>query len=420
MTVPVYSTKLGEAYCANCLEVLASVPEGSVDLVITSPPFALRRKKSYGNVSAAQYCDWFWPHAQAISRVLKRRGSFVLDIGGSWQKGRPTRTLYHFELLLRLCGSDGLFHLAQEFYWYNPAKMPAPAQWVTVERIRVKDAVNPIWWLSKSPRPKASNRRVLTPYTASMERLLAKGYNEGPRPSGHVVSGKWGRRHRGAIPPNLITAANTRSSDRYVRECRARGLEVHPARFVRAVPEFFIKFLTRPGDLVLDPFAGSNVVGEVAERLGRRWLSVEVLRDYVVGSAFRFQELGEAVYMENRPPMLANVLDRLCTRIAKRHAPVPFGHRGIRVTRELVQATVEILNAAPARTLAQHCRNASRQCTPDGLDRRIKERLDTDLRTGNIISDVLADAGAVCVIKMRNPDTGRMIKATRLLDEWGW
>ena len=154
MTVPVYSTKLGEAYCANCLEVLASVPEGSVDLVITSPPFALRRKKSYGNVSAAQYCDWFWPHAQAISRVLKRRGSFVLDIGGSWQKGRPTRTLYHFELLLRLCGSDGLFHLAQEFYWYNPAKMPAPAQWVTVERIRVKDAVNPIWWLSKSPRPK--------------------------------------------------------------------------------------------------------------------------------------------------------------------------------------------------------------------------------------------------------------------------
>ncbi len=140
---PLYQTQLGKAYCADCLEILKIIPSGSVDLVITSPPFALRRKKSYGNVSAEHYCEWFWPFAEEIHRVLKSNGSFVLDIGGSWNQGEPTRTLYHFELLLRLCNHRGLFRLAQEFYWYNPAKMPAPAQWVTIERVRVKDAVNP-------------------------------------------------------------------------------------------------------------------------------------------------------------------------------------------------------------------------------------------------------------------------------------
>lgn len=153
---------------------------------------------------------------QEIARVLKPKGSFILDIGGSWNKGEPTRTLYHFERLLRLCSSEGWFRLAQEFYWYNPAKMPAPAQWVTIERVRVKDSVNPIWWLAKSARPRASNRRVLKPYTQSMKDLLSRGYNQGPRPSGHVVSKKWGKRHRGAIPANLIIAANTSSSDPYL------------------------------------------------------------------------------------------------------------------------------------------------------------------------------------------------------------
>jgi site-specific DNA-methyltransferase (cytosine-N4-specific) len=203
--------------------------------------------------------------------------------------------------LLRLCNpKKGLFKLAQEFYWYNPAKMPAPAQWVTVERIRVKDAINPIWWLGKSKKPKASNRRILKPYSKSMIDLFAKGYNEGPRPSGHVVSGKWGKRQAGAIPPNLIIAANTRSKDAYMQACKKYRIEVHPARFVRAIPEFFIKFLTKPRDLVLDPFSGSNVVGEVAEKLDRRWISVDIRFDYVVGSAFRFDGIGETVYRHQK------------------------------------------------------------------------------------------------------------------------
>lgn len=295
---PYYATPCGRAYCANSLAFMRSLPASSVNLVLTSPPFALRKKKSYGNVSAAEYIGWFWPFAVEIQRILKRDGSFVLDIGGSWNKGEPTRSLYHFELLLRLCGENGLFKLAQEFYWYNPSKMPAPAQWVTIERVRVKDAVQPIWWLSKSARPQASNKRVLTPYSKSMKRLLEKGYNQGQRPSGHVVSDKWQKDLGGAIPPNLIEASNTRSSDSYLSGCRQHGLKVHPARFTEAVPEFFIKFLTRPRNLVLDPFAGSNVVGGVAERLRRRWVSVELDEEFVVGSACRFDSAREATLVK--------------------------------------------------------------------------------------------------------------------------
>lgn len=298
MIEPIYETSLGKAYFADSLEVMRSMRKESVDLVLTSPPFALRRKKSYGNVSADEYGDWFWPFAKAIHRILKPTGSFVLDIGGSWNKGLPTRTLYHFELLVRLCGKSGLFHLAHEFYWYNPAKMPAPAQWVTIERIRVKDSVNPIWWLAKSPRPDASNLRVLKPYTKSMEDLLQRGYNDGARPSGHVVSKSWGKRQDGAIPPNLIVASNTSSSDPYLKACRRLGLEVHPARFVSAVPEFFIKFLTNVRGKVLDPFAGSNVVGAAAENLGRKWISAEINESFAVGSAFRFNGVGEKVFSE--------------------------------------------------------------------------------------------------------------------------
>ena len=295
MIRPIYKTRLGKAFCDDCLNILKQIKPESVDIVVTSPPFALQRKKSYGNVAPDEYCEWFLPYAELIAKVLKPDGSFVLDIGGSWKKGEPTRTLYHFELLLRLCGPEGFFKLAQEFYWYNPAKMPAPAQWVTIERIRVKDSVHPIWWLSRTAKPKSDNRRVLTPYKKSMQRLFKKGYNAGPRPSGHVVSKKWGKKNNGAIPPNLIEAANTKSNDRYLNGCRRYGITPNPARFVDAVPDFFIKFLTEPNDLVLDPFAGSNVVGEVAECLNRRWISIEINKEFAVGSAFRFDGAGEAV-----------------------------------------------------------------------------------------------------------------------------
>jgi DNA modification methylase len=283
--VPAYTTPLGRAYHADALDVLRQLPDDSIALVLTSPPFALKRQKAYGNVAPGEYVEWLWPFAVEIHRVLRPDGSFVLDLGGAWNTGTGTRSLYQYELILRLAR---IFHLAQEFYWYNPSKLPTPAEWVTIRRTRVKDAVNTLWWLSKTTEPNADNRRVLRPYSRSMHRLLRDGYEPATRPSQHKLGPHFRRDNGGAIPPNVLTVPNTRSSDPYIKRCRAAGLPVHPARFPAAVPQFFVRFLTEPGQWVLDPFSGSNVTGAVAEELGRRWLSVEINGDYVAGSRFRF------------------------------------------------------------------------------------------------------------------------------------
>jgi site-specific DNA-methyltransferase (cytosine-N4-specific) len=295
-----YTTGLGACYTGDALDLLGGLKANSVALVLTSPPFALRRQKAYGNVAPAQYVEWFLPFAEQIYRVLRPDGSFVFDLGGAWNRGSGTRSLYQYDLILRLT-RQCKFHLAQEFYWYNPSKLPTPAEWVTIRRTRVKDAVNMLWWLSKTETPDADNRRVLKPYSRSMKRLLRDGYDPAMRPSQHEISKHFRRDNGGAIPPNLLEVPNTRSSDEYFRRCRAAGLPIHPARLPAPVPEFFVRFLTWPGQLVVDPFAGSNVTGHVAERLGRRWLSSEINADYVAGSRLRF----ECALVSSVPPASA-------------------------------------------------------------------------------------------------------------------
>lgn len=180
------------------------------------------------------------------------------------------------------------FNLAQEFFWYNPAKLPSPAEWVTVRRIRVKDSVEYIWWLSKTTNPKADNRKVLQPYSPDMERLIEKGYKAKKRPSGHNITTKFNTDHGGSIPPNVLQMGNNDANGNYLIKCSEAGIKPHPARFPADLPEFFIKFLTDQNDIVLDPFCGSNVTGKVAETLRRKWISFELKQDYLDGSRFRF------------------------------------------------------------------------------------------------------------------------------------
>lgn len=320
---PYYTTDNGNAYLGDSLELLKKVKDHSIDLVCTSPPFALLRKKSYGNVDAEEYIEWFLQFAREFKRIVKPEGSIVIDIGGTWIKGQPTRSLYHFELVVKLCkpedqGGCGL-HLAQDLYWYNPAKLPTPAEWVTIRRIRVKDAVNTVWWLSPSTNPKASNRRVLKPYSNAQMNLMKNGYKAKLRPSEHQISTKFNVDNGGAIPSsviasadfentigepvkltaandneeqvNLLAASNTSSNDIYQRRCREENIKPHPARFPHALPEFIINLCTEPGDIVLDPFAGSNTTGAVAENLNRKWIAFELNEDYLRGSKFRFPQL---------------------------------------------------------------------------------------------------------------------------------
>jgi len=294
---PYYSTALGDAYLANSLELLKAMPDASVNAVVTSPPYALHFKKEYGNAAKRDYVEWFLPFAAEIHRILADDGSFVLNIGGSYNEGVPTRSLYHFKLLIALVERIG-FHLAQECFWFNPAKMPMPAEWVTVRRIRVKDAVEYVWWLSKTPWPKADNRAVLKPYSKDMERLNRRGVHRTTRPSGHNIKPGFGRiTPGGSIPGNVVEEelaadmlkfGNNAANDAYTERCKETGTKIHPARFPAALPEFFIKLLTEDEDIVLDPFAGSNTTGAVAERLQRRWLAVEKVEAYLEASKFRF------------------------------------------------------------------------------------------------------------------------------------
>lgn len=291
---PTYATDLGRAYVGDAVEVLQQVVEDeTVDLIVTSPPFALSRPKEYGNVAQDEYVRWFEPFADEFWRILKPEGSLVIDLGGAWEPGVPVKSLYQFELLLTLCRRPRRrFYLAQDFYWYNPARLPSPAQWVTVERIRAKDAVNYIWWLAKSPHPKANNANVTGAYGPAMRRLLETGtYNRGRRPSGHVVREGFTVDRGGAIQPNLIVIANTTADTRYKQAVTAAGLPVHPARFPEDLPRIFIEMLTDEADLIVDPFCGSNVTGYVAERLHRTWISVDIEPGYVEGSRFRFESV---------------------------------------------------------------------------------------------------------------------------------
>jgi DNA modification methylase len=283
-----HKTNLGEMVWGDSRAYLFnSAKPNSVDLIMTSPPFGLVRKKSYGNEDADAYCNWFRPFAEGFKRVLKDDGSLVIDIGGAWVPGQPTRSLYHFKLLLMLVEEYG-FHLCQEHYWWNPAKLPTPAEWVNIRRVRVKDAVNTVWWLSKTPFPKANNRRILAPYSKSMKDLLNNGYTAKLRPSGHDISNKFMKDNGGSVPPNLLAIANTESTSRYQEHCRDNNIPIHPARFPPQLPEYFIRFLTEPGDMVLDPFGGSCVTGAVAEALGRNWVCCEMSEEYLTGAIARF------------------------------------------------------------------------------------------------------------------------------------
>ncbi len=293
-----YETSRGTMFQGTAEQVLASPLawryRRKVQLILTSPPFPLNRKKKYGNPTGDQYRAWLKSFAPLFKEFLKDDGSVVMEMGNAWEPGEPVMSTLALRALIDFL-DVGKFHLCQQFVCYNPARLPSPAQWVTVERIRVKDAYTHIWWMSPTPKPKADNRRVLKKYSASMLKLLrTRKYNSGKRPSEHDI-GKTSflKNNKGAIPSNVFSFSNTVSTDPYLWYCRERGLPPHPARMAEGLAEFFIEFLTRPGQYVLDPFAGSNITGAAAEGLKRRWLAIEPQSDYIEGSRGRFvpQEL---------------------------------------------------------------------------------------------------------------------------------
>lgn len=287
---PHYTTLNGSMFCGDSIKLLKELPDNSLNLVITSPPFALLRKKEYGNEDQDSYVNWLASFGELVYSKLRADGSFVLDIGGAYQKGTPTRSLYNFKVVIHFVEVLG-FHLAEEFYWYNPSKLPSPIEWVNKRKIRAKDSVNNLWWFSKTEFPKADITKVLVPYSDRMKKLIenpGKYYDPKKRPSGHDISDSFGKDNGGAIPSNLLQIPNSESNSKYMSLCKSLGIKSHPARFPSKLPKFFIDFLTEKDDLVLDIFGGSNTTGEVCENSERRWLSFELSPEYSSASVFRF------------------------------------------------------------------------------------------------------------------------------------
>lgn len=310
-----YKTERGAYYIGKSEQVLTDKDilkklKGKVQLIITSPPYPLNKKKKYGNFQGEEYRNWLTSLAEVFSELLTDDGSIVIELGNAWEPGRPVQSLLHLESLMGFVKSEkaGL-RLIQEFVCYNPSRLPSPVEWVNKERCRVTDSFTHVWWMAKTDRPKADNSKVLRPYSKSMKSLLKKqGYNAGPRPSEHKIGEKsFLTDNRGSIPhnlleieslssdveyrpPNVFRIANTSSNDFYTKTCRNRGLNPHPARMPIEMVNFFINFLTDEGDLVLEPFGGSNTTGFAAESLNRQWFAVEAMEEYGLQSKIRFED----------------------------------------------------------------------------------------------------------------------------------
>ncbi len=306
-----YKTDLGAMYQGTIetfLDEKGDELEGTVQLVFFSPPFPLNRKKAYGNLNGDEYLEWLKELAPRLAKLLKPGGSLVMELGNAWVQGKPAMSLLPLKSLMAVAESADL-NVCQQFICHNPARLPSPAQWVTIERIRVKDSYTHVWWMSPDDKPEASNTRVLREYSPAMQKLHERGsYNDGVRPAEFVISPEsFLTKHPGSIPPNalemdeesdeerefgenFLRMANTASNDAYSRYCREYELKRHPARMPAALPRFFVNMLTTEGDLVLDPFGGSNTTGAVAEELGRRWMAVEPMSEYIEGSKGRFEK----------------------------------------------------------------------------------------------------------------------------------
>lgn len=322
---PYYSTDFGHFYMGKAEEILCSSLqkeiEGKVQLVLTSPPFPLNEKKKYGNLQGEEYITWIIQFAPLFAKLLSPNGSIVMELGNAWEKDRPIQSLLPLKTLLGFVEHpDAGLRLCQEFICHNPARLPSPVQWVNIEHNRVTDSYTHLWWMSKSDYPKADNRKVLRPYSKSMRKLLEKGkYNSGKRPSEHCIGDTSFLNDNGGsimhnmiemesilpgkevrLPGNAFSISNTNSQNYFIRECREKNIIPHPARMPFELVDFFIEFLTEPGDLILDPFAGSNTTGFCAEKSGRRWISIEPMVEYVEQSKIRFKEIDSSIIKKAR------------------------------------------------------------------------------------------------------------------------
>lgn len=312
---PFLITDFGEYLIGDSYEIikkdLLNKYKGKINLILTSPPYPLNKKKKYGNKTGEEYKKWLASFAPLFSELLTDDGSIVVELGNSWESSLPLQSTLPIESLLELLNNkEANLKLCQEFICYNPSRLPSPAQWVTINRIRTVDSYTKVWWMAKTEFPKADNSKVLRPYSKSMQELLKRQkFNSGKRPSEHRISKEaFLKDNKGAIshnllefepidndrdprlPHNVLSFSNTSSTDYFTKTCKERNITPHPARMPSGLAAFFIEFLTSEGDLIFDPFGGTNTTGYIAEILKRKWITTEISNEYIDQAEIRMND----------------------------------------------------------------------------------------------------------------------------------
>ena len=253
-----------ELHCGDALEVLRDVSDDSVDLIVTSPPYAERRKSSYGGVHADVYVEWFLGISEELLRVLKPSGSFVLNIKEHAVKGE--RHPYVLELILALRRQGWLW--TEEYMWHK--KNSYPGKWPN----RFRDSWERLLHFNKNRRFKMNQDEVMVPMGDwTSNRLGNLSETDRVRDESKVGSGfgkkieNWVGRDM-AYPTNVLHMAT---------ECGNRS---HSAAFPKSLPTWFIRLFTDPGDVVLDPFVGSGTTGIAAIELGRKAIGIEINHEF--------------------------------------------------------------------------------------------------------------------------------------------
>ena len=249
----------------DCLNVLAIIPDNSVDLILTSPPYADARKNTYGGVHPDNYVEWFMPRADEFLRVLKPTGSFILNIKERVVNGE--RHTYVLELILEMRRHGWLW--TEEYLWHK--KNSHPGKWPN----RFRDNWERLLQFNKQKQFKMFQDEVMVPVGDwAKSRLKNLSETDRKRDNSRVGSG-FGKKISNWVGRDMVYPNNVLHM---ATECYNQG---HAATFPVALPEWFTKVFTEPGDLVLDPFAGSGTTCVAAKRLGRRWTGIDTEEEFV-------------------------------------------------------------------------------------------------------------------------------------------
>lgn len=290
-----FSTDLGLALWGTAQDVFSNWDEPIV-LALSSPPYPLAKQRAYGNPALAQYVDFVVGLVEPIVRNLAYGGSIVLNLSQDcFEEGSPARSTVLERTLIALEDRLGL-RIIDRIPWVNASKPPGPTRYASITRTHLNVAWEPVYWLSPHPHAlRSDNRRVLLEHTQRHLDLIHGGGEKRARSNSDGAytlrpGRSFARVTEGRIQRNVLEMGHACTGQQaYKKRAREMGLPAHGAPFPEALARFFVKFMTEPGDLCADFCAGSQTMPVVCEELGRRWVSAEVMGEFIRGGAERLR-----------------------------------------------------------------------------------------------------------------------------------